>query len=238
MALPAPQRGDDADQPAIGREAGEAPRRVAGTGDKTSRVDARGNRGGALGSQAVIADQLQTQTLTRGNYVPRRSAIEPARRQIRRYRSGNMPGAHDRRGPGQGRACERREPAVGRAVSIDHVHRVSLQPPAQREETSRAFPRDRERHGVQTPFERRLENRRLVRRRDRHAVAPPRDPFGFVEDPDLLPAPSQGRFRVEDTHARGDPRPRLVRVRHVRDSFRRSGSSASPPRKTRTGLAA
>src|SRR6266705_2799177 len=74
---------------------------------------------------------------------------------------------------------------------------------AQREETSWAFPRDGKRHGVQTPFERRLENRRLARRRDRHAVAPPRDPLGLVEDPDLLPAPSQGRFGVEDTHIIG-----------------------------------
>src|SRR6266849_10664974 len=200
VAFPASQRGDDADQSGIDRKPGRAPRAIALSWSETLRVYAGGDRRDALGGKAVVADQLRAQIFARGNDVSRRTTIQPPAGQVVRDRSGDMSRAYERRSPRQGRTSERCEPSIGRAVAVDDVHGVSLQPSPHRQKSPQILPGDRQGPCPETSLERRPVDPRFARRHDRDVVPPRRPPVRLVKNPDFLPAPPARRLRMENFH--------------------------------------
>ena len=130
------------------RQAERAPR-----GDRVARheageVDAGRDRGHALERNAVVARELAAQRLAGGDDVRGRVHVEPARADAVADGRRHVARAHDRRRVAQRRAGERAEPAVGRAVRVEHVDapRLAREPAAQREERRQPLLPDRQRH--------------------------------------------------------------------------------------------
>ena len=203
VALPAPQRRDDADQRDARGQSEPASRIDLHDSHVMRWVDAGRHRHDALRVEPVVANQLLAQRIA-GRHGPRgRPLVEPARGRVVRNGYRHVPRAHEDRCAGaDDPASERGEPAVGRAVRVHDVRGGVAQRPVSAE-TRRALATDRQRSYRHIEARRFVDDARSVRSNNRHVMAATAEACRFGQDADFLPAPAHRRLGVDDRQRPG-----------------------------------
>src|SRR5439155_13545774 len=216
MAFPAAKRGDDSRQ----RNSRGQLERLAGSAlrawRKASRVDAGRNRAYPRGVDSQLLYELMADCFAGGDDLRRRAGIQPSRQSVARNSRGNVPRSHHGWRRLERATGDRRKPAVGRAVSVDHVEGMAREQPPQSEHACGMLVADRQRsrgHAETLSFG---ADARLPRAGKRDPVPTTDHSRGLSQDANLLATPAQRCFGVKNAQWSGRDGGRKLDVMQLR----------------------
>lgn len=198
VALPGAQRGDNAEDEGVFRQAEGAAGFAAVARREAVGVDAGRHRGDALLRQEAVGGELLDDGLASGHHEVAAVAVDPAAGEVARHVGRDMPGAHHARAGLEAEAGQSHHPGIDRRMGVDHIRsHVGEKAP---HGTYGAEPLAPKRHGDgrHAIGRRRLQDLGAGIGGDRHFVAVLDEHRRFGQHADLLAAPAFGRLGVQD----------------------------------------